>query len=462
MIKNDINDTIAAPATPAGSSGIGIVRISGRKALDVADRIFLARDGKKASGFKSYTIHYGRIVQPQSAEVIDEVILTVMRAPRSYTKEDVVEINCHGGIVALRKVLELALENGCRLAEPGEFTKRAYLYGRIDLAQAEAVLDIINAKTDAALKLGQEQLGGALSSRISNIRQRLLDILAELEANIDFPDEGLGAFDLSKASSVLSEINNEFTGILRSSVCGRILREGVHVVICGRPNVGKSSLLNALLSEERSIVTHIAGTTRDTIEEIIDIRGIPVRIVDTAGIIEPRDLVEKKAVQRARKQIDMADLVLLVFDASSRLTKDERGLIAKLKNKRTIAVINKIDVKGKIEKDEIARRFGRAVEISAKKLKNIGLLEEAIAGAVYHGSAAGQESLLLSNSRHIAVLKGAQKFIAQALNSLDNKLSPELIAQDIKDALGSLDEILGRAAKKDLLDRIFAQFCIGK
>lgn len=462
MIENDINDTIAAPATPAGGSGIGIVRISGKDALGVADRIFLAKDGRKVSSFKSYTVHYGWVVEPQSAGIIDEVILTVMRAPRSYTKEDVVEINCHGGIVALRKVLELALGSGCRLAGPGEFTKRAYLSGRIDLAQAEAVLDIITAKTGAALKVSQRQLEGVLSGRINSIRQKLINALMELEANIDFPDEEIGALDLNKTGAILSDVNTELTKILSSSACGRILREGLHAVICGRPNVGKSSLLNALLCQERSIVTPVAGTTRDTIEEVIDIRGIPVRVVDTAGIIEPRGIVEKKAVQRSKKHIDSADLVLLVFDASSKLTKGDYSLIARLKKKQVIAVINKIDIKPKIDKKAIAKRFRHVVEISAKKPKNIDLLEKAIAGSVYQGRVAGQEPVLLSNARHIAAIKEAQKFVALAFNSLDNKLSPEFISQDIKDALGFLDAIVGRGFTKDLLDKIFDKFCIGK
>jgi tRNA modification GTPase len=460
MVKYDLNDTIAAIATSIGDSGIGIVRISGQNALRIAGKIFVSKLGRKAATFKTYTIHYGWIIN--KGKVIDEVILTVMLAPRSYTKEDVVEINCHGGIVALRRVLELVLEADCRLAHPGEFTKRAFLNGRIDLAQAEAVLDIIRAKTDSALKLGMEQLKGVLSRRINKIRINLLDVLSVLEANIDFPDEEIGVVERKQISHKLDKINNEFKSILDGAKQARIIREGIHVVICGKPNVGKSSLLNALLKQERSIVTPVAGTTRDTIEEIIDIKGIPVRIVDTAGILEPRDLIEKKAVQRSKKYIDLADLIILLFDGSRELTKDDELLMRKLKNKAVIAVINKSDLKQNIEPKKIFKRFQHIVDISAKKLKNIDVLEEKIVKLVYGGKLNIAEPVMVSNLRHISSVREAQKLIAEALNSSDNKLSAEFISQNIKDALLYLDDILGRRFSEDLLDKIFNEFCIGK
>jgi len=462
MARCDISDTIVAIATPIGESGIGIVRISGKDALKIADKIFVSKDSQKPSGFKTYTTHYGWIVETQNSKVIDEVILTVMCTPKSYTKEDIVEINCHGGIVALRRALDLVLENGCRLAEPGEFTKRAFLNGRIDLAQAEAVLDIIRAKTDSALKIGVEQLKGALSSKINKLRKALLDILYILEANIDFPEEEISPADLKNITKKLEDINNEFKLLLESAQHGRVLREGINVVICGKPNVGKSSLLNALLKQERSIVTSVAGTTRDTIEEIIDIKGIPIRIVDTAGIIEPRDLVEKKAVLRAKRYIALADLVILLFDGSQRLTSEDEILIRKLKKKTVIAIINKIDLKQKIERQTISSIFRPLIEISAKKSQNINLLEDAVANLVYNGRVTSSEPLLVSNLRHIRAIKEAQKLIAEALNSLDNKLSLEFIAQDLKDALLYLDDILGKRFSEDLLDKIFSEFCIGK
>ena len=460
MLRHDLFDTIVAPATPVGESGIGIVRISGKDALGIADKIFTSKDNLKPSGFKTYTTHYGWI--KNGAEVIDEVILTVMRSPRSYTKEDIVEINCHGGITALRRTLDIILEKGARLAEPGEFTKRAFLNGRIDLAQAEAVLDIIRAKTDSALEVGLNQLKGDLSRQINQMRKALLDTLAILEVNIDFPDEQTTPATEDDVRQRISEIDNSLKNILSGAKHGRVLREGIHVVICGKPNAGKSSLLNALLKQERSIVTAVAGTTRDTIEEIIDIKGIPVRITDTAGILEPRDLIEKKAVARSKKSIAQADLVLLLFDGSKPLSKEDQLLIKKTKGKAVIAIINKMDLKQKIQVEVIAKKCAQPIAISAKKSRNIGLLEGKIVELVYAGSVQGKEPLLVSNMRHIESLGLAQKLIAEAYVSLDNRLSLEFIAQNIKDALLCLDDILGRRVSEDLLDKIFNDFCIGK
>jgi len=483
MIKDNLADTIAAISTPMGEGGIGIVRLSGSDSLNIADKVFKSNDGKKPSGFKTYTTHYGWIVNGSwfmvhgsqkktdrqstmnhelSTNIIDEVILTVMRSPKSYTKEDIVEINCHGGIVATRAVLDLVLENGARLAEPGEFTKRAFLNGRIDLAQAEAVLDIIRAKTDSALKIGTEQLKGTLSKQINNFRKSLLDALTVLEANIDFPEEEIGAADLQKIHGNLVEVNNRLLGLLDEAKHGRIFREGIHVVICGRPNVGKSSLLNALLKQERSIVTPIAGTTRDVIEEIIDIKGIPVRIVDTAGIIEPRDLVEKKAVERSKKYIRLADLVIFMFDASKRLSKEDKALMRKLALKKAIAVINKIDLSQHIQKALLSKHFASLIEISAKKMKNISALEEEIANFVFKGKVQSPEAALIANRRHIERVWQAQKLIEEAVNSLDNRLSVEFVVQDLKDAVANLDSVLGKNSNEDLLDKIFSDFCIGK
>jgi len=460
MLNHGIADSIAAISTPVGAGGIGIVRISGKDALQVADKIFRAKDGLKPSGFKTFTTHYGWISDRD--KIIDEVILTVMRSPRSFTKEDIVEINCHGGIIPLRAILDLVLASGCRLAEPGEFTKRAFLNGRIDLAQAEAVLDIIRAKTDAALKIGMEQLRGGLSKELNKARAMLLEGLTLIEANIDFPEEGLNKVDLEEAGGRLEEIAEEFKKIISGSERGRVYREGVRAVICGKPNVGKSSLLNALLKCERSIVTPVAGTTRDTIEEIIDIKGIPVRIVDTAGILKARGLVEKKAVERSKKHIGFADLVIVIFDGSRKLDKADFLLIKKLPKKPAIAVINKIDLAQKLDKKKILKDFACVIELSAKKLKNIGILEEAIADLVYKGRVVSNEPALVSNIRHIRSIREAQILVAEARNSLDNKTSLEFVAQSIKDALTRLDDILGKRFSEDLLNKIFSEFCIGK
>ncbi len=455
------DDTIAAIATSPGEGGIGIIKISGPKAVEIADKLFFAQNNKKIPEFKNYTLHYGWVKDKQGS-IVDEALLSIMRKPNSYTKEDVVEINSHGGIIALRRILDLVLDNGCRLAEPGEFTKRAFLNGRIDLSQAEAVLDIIRSKTDAALKLSTEQLKGNLSLRINKIRQELISVLSILEASIDFPEDDPGAMDLKSIKGKFYLAKEELAQLLEGSYAGRIWREGINAVICGKPNVGKSSLLNAILKQERSIVTPIAGTTRDTVEEVIDIKGIPVRIVDTAGIIEPRDLVEKKAVARSKKYMISADLIILVFDGSHKLSAQDRLLIKKLKDKVVLAVINKSDLKQKIEKKEVVKNFPYSIEICAKKSKNISFLEEEIVNLVYKGHLVKQESVLVSNFRHIQALKKAQNLIAEGYDSLDNKLSPEFIAQDIKDALGYLDDILGKRFSEDLLDKIFSDFCIGK
>ncbi len=461
-MKGGLIDTIAAIATSPGEAGIGIVRLSGKDAICVADKIFVSQDKTRISDFKAYTLHYGWIIHPVDKRIIDEVLLGLMRSPKSYTREDVVEINCHGGIVSMRSVLELVLENGCRLAEPGEFTKRAFLNGRIDLSQAEAVLDIIRAKTDAALKLGSEQLRGTLSRHLRKIRKIILDQLVVLEANIDFPEEEIAQADLKAIRNKLEEADSFLRELLERASQGRIMREGISVVICGKPNAGKSSLLNALLRQERSIVTAVAGTTRDTIEEVIDIKGIPIRIMDTAGIFEPRDLVERKAIQRTKRYIDLADLTVVLFDGSKPLSVDDHLLIKRVKNKLSLAVINKIDLKQKIKENLISKSFKHTIRISAKKMRNIDLLENAVVELVYRGHFSPSDSVLVSNIRHIEKIKKAQKLIAESRDSLDNKVSIEFVAQNIKDAIGYLDDILGKRFSEDLLDKIFSRFCIGK
>ncbi len=473
MMHVGFNDTIAAIGTPVGESGIGIVRISGSKSLLIADRIFLSGDGRKPSVFKSHTTHYGWVVETarpketlskveRSQNIIDEVILTVMRKPRSYTKEDIVEINCHGGVLPLRKTLELILDSGARMAKPGEFTQRAFLNGRIDLPQAEAVLDIIRAKTNSALRMSVEQLKGSLSKGLNRLRTRLLQLLVILDAGIDFPGEDLGETDNSSIAYELNQVNRQLQLILSNSSKGRILREGVRVVICGKPNVGKSLLLNVLLRCERSIVTSIAGTTRDTIEEVLDIRGIPIRIVDTAGIIEPGDLIERKAVSRSRRYIKEADLILLVFDGSRDLSCEDEALMRRVKLRPVLAIINKIDKRRRIKCRQIIRQFKRVVEISAKEQRNIDLLEEEVARFVFNGKIKSGQPVWVSNLRHIQQLKKAQKSITHAEKSVKANLSFEFISYDVKQAVGFLDDIQGRRFSGDVLDRIFSEFCIGK
>lgn len=460
MLKLSLEDTIAAISTPIGEGGIGIVRISGQDSLKIVKKIFISKSKRDPLEFKTFTMHYGKIIS--SGEIIDEVILTLMRAPKSYTKEDVVEINCHGGRIALGRILELVLTNGARLAEAGEFTRRAFLNGRIDLAQAEAVVDIICAKTDFALKMSLEQLQGRLSGEIKQMRSQLLGALSFLEAQIDFPQEDAVLEQKQNIKKNLFIVLEKLRGMLAGSKSARLYREGLHVVICGKPNVGKSSLLNAILKKERSIVTSIAGTTRDTIEEVVNIKGIPVRIVDTAGILKAKDLVSQKAVVRSQQQIKLADLVIVLFDGNRKLSKEDLRLMRKLKSRKVIAVINKIDLKQKINKEIIKNIFPHLVELAAKKNKNINLLEEAISNLVHQKTVGTSESVMVSSLRHINAIAQAEKLIAEAGNSLDNGLSLEFVAQGIKDALGYLDRILGKDFPEDLLDRIFNRFCIGK
>ena len=469
MKEINLFDTIAAIATPLGQGGIGIVRLSGKEALAIADEIFTAKDGVKPSRYKSHTVHYGWIaknqkskIKNQKLEIIDEVLLTVMRAPRSYTKEDIVEISCHGGIVVLREILDLALVKGARPAQRGEFTKRAFLNGRIDLSRAEAVLDIINAKTCYALENSIKQLRGDLSKEVRQLKDKLIEAIALLEANIDFSEEDIAPAEAQKVNSDILFIKNKIDKLLDSAVHGKILREGLSAVILGRANTGKSSLLNALLKEERVIVSPVAGTTRDAVEEILDLQGIPLKIADTAGIIEPKDLIEQEALKRTRRYFDKADLVLLVFDSGARLTAEDRLLIKKAKAKTTIVVLNKSDLRPRIEEAEIKRHFDCLVKVSSLKRKGLKELEQAIVRSVWEGKLEASDELIVSNVRHIQALKKAKEALFRAQESLRSKLSIEFIAEDLRFCRESLSLIIGESAGEDVLDKIFSQFCIGK
>lgn len=484
------DDTIVAISTPIGESAIGIVRMSGRDSLKIADRIFKGRDGVVPSKFKSHTVRYGWILERPEVisykskvisqklkinkknlqlktfnlkpKIIDEVLLTVMRAPKTYTREDIVEISCHGGAMALRKILELVLSCGARLAEPGEFTKRAFLNGRIDLSKAEAVLDIIRAKTDTALKLGIEQLKGGLSEKIKKLRQELIDILAHIEANIDFPDEDIETHSNKTLKNKLESAIKELDVIINDSLKVNFFREGIKVTICGRPNVGKSSLLNVLLKKERAIVTPIAGTTRDIIEEFINIDGIGIRLIDTAGIVKPKDLIEHLAVRLTKDSIALSDIVLLVFDASQKLAKRDYQLIKELKGKDIIAVLNKIDLPVRIQKEKIEKEFKKIVSISCLTQKNIEKLEKTITSFVYKGKVISSEGLITTNARQIGEITQAKDLLEKAKDSFEKKLSLEFIALDMKLALDCLGRITGESVDGQILEKIFSEFCIGK
>ena len=457
-----INDTIVAISTPIGESAISIVRMSGRDALKIANRIFKGKDGVLPSKCKSHTVRYGWIVEKRNSKPIDEVLLTVMREPKTYTKEDVVEINCHGGAMALQNILELVVKNGARIAEPGEFTKRAFLNGRIDLSKAEAVLDIIRAKTDAALKLGVEQLSGALSEKIRKIRKDLIGILAEIEASIDFSEEDIQTKTQKVLFRQLENIIKELEIIIKDSKKTKFLREGIKVTICGRPNVGKSSLLNALLRKERAIVTSVAGTTRDVIEEFININGIGIRLVDTAGFAKPKNIIDHHAIRLAKDSIALSDIILLVFDASSKLTQKDYRLIEELEGKDVVVVLNKNDLPLQIEKDKIKKKFKKVISISALKQKNLDKLEQAIVHVVYKGKVITSEGLMVTNARQLGLISQTQDLLIKAKKSLKNKLSGEFIALDLKLGLDCLGKITGETVDDSILEKIFSEFCIGK
>ncbi|MDP3142894.1 MAG: tRNA uridine-5-carboxymethylaminomethyl(34) synthesis GTPase MnmE [Candidatus Omnitrophota bacterium] len=459
------DDTIAAISTAFGQAGIGIVRLSGHDALSIADRIFISGEKKKPSQCQTYTIHYGWIAEgADKNRVIDEAILTIMRSPRSYTREDVVEINCHSGIVPLRKIYELVLKCGARPAEAGEFTRRAFVNGRIDLVQAESVLDIIQSRTEASLELGINQLQGRLSKKIEEIRSQLLEIFAHLEAAIDFPEEDIKTAGRKKLLNDLEKAALIINRILDFATEGKILREGISVVIYGKPNVGKSSLLNALLKEERAIVTHIPGTTKDTVEECANIAGIPLRLIDTAGIDRPKDLIDEEAIKRSRQSMANADLILFVLDSSRGIDQQDKEVFRQIANKNVIVVVNKIDLKRGMNSATLNQLAAKRKVARVSALKDTGIrgLEKIISETVFQGKIKPAEDILISNLRHINLLRLAQRAIQKTQGAFKEKLSVEFVSQELKEALLSLDKITGRAISEDLLDKIFSEFCIGK
>ncbi len=470
---HSLEDTITAVATPPGQGAIGVVRLSGKKALLIADQMFRTKSKEKPSAMKSYTLQYGWVIDPQvqgkegdpfSSDVVDEAVITVMRAPKSYTCEDVVEISCHGGMVLLKKVLTLALDLGARLAEPGEFTKRAFIHGRIDLTQAEAVLDMIRSKTDAFLRVSLNQLKGQLTKELESIRAILLNIFIELEAVVNFPEDDIDIQGRKQIELRLQEAQDKVAQLLKSSEQGRILKEGIKIVLCGKPNVGKSSLLNVLLRQPRAIVSEIAGTTRDTIEETANIRGLPVYLVDTAGILEPRDLIEQEAIRRSQMSIQQADLILLILDASQPLSREDEELFTKIQDRNALVVVNKCDLPDAWERSVHGPIFPekKMIRISALKKTAIDKWEEAILEQVGQGEEAPGQGVLITNVRHVQSLKECAQGIQRARRGMAGGLSYEFISEEIKIAVSELDQITGRDVDQDLLEKIFSEFCIGK
>jgi len=509
----DLTDTISAISTPPGEGGIGIVRVSGPASISIAKKIFTTPKGESLNGVESHKLIHGYIKDPDTRKNIDEVLLVVMCSPKSFTGENVVEISCHGGSLPLNKILNLTIKSGARLAEPGEFTKRAFLNGRLNLIQAEAVIDIIKSKSDAALESAMNQLQGGLAGKITSIRSILINMLAEIEADIDFPEEDIEFTPLSsppltspfsppseggergglqggarggitlqkKLESVLTEIGQ----LVDSYRYGKVYREGISVVIAGRPNVGKSSLMNAFLNEDRSIVTSIPGTTRDTIEEGLNLNGLTIKIVDTAGIRESNGLVEQEGIKRTQKAIEGAGLIIFLLDGSEGLREEDQDLIKEIKqkNKPVIIAINKIDVISATEGTEdtenyknlnifytcsvestVKNKFPNENIVKISALKNIGLdeLRNQIFDIIYNGHCKTPEGIFITRERHRELLSKSQDSLNKVINAINQNLSSEFIAADLRLSLDSLGEITGETYSEDVLNRIFQEFCIGK
>lgn len=459
--------TIAAIATALGEGGIGIVRLSGPFAIEVADQLFRAKSGQKLAELGTYQVRFGKVIDPKSAKMLDEALALVMRGPNSYTGEDVVELQCHGGVVVLHEILGQVLKLGARQAEPGEFTKRAFLNGRLDLAQAEAVIDIIQSHSRIGLEVAVDQLEGSLSKRMKTIQERLYSITVRVEASIDFPEDDLPDVALQDIEEALNVSIQELDNLLATADDGRILREGLKTVITGKPNVGKSSLLNTLLDENRALVTDIPGTTRDTIEEVINLRGVPLRLIDTAGIRESDDLVEQLGVARSLDLLDQADLILHVLDRSVALTEDDFEVLHRTEKQRRILLLNKVDLPPVWELTALGDLKGSPVlEISLVDRDGdvIGRLGELILSFVGHSgvhSSSGSRALVTRN-RHKQALQLGRTALSECLGTLQAGLPLDLIAVDLYAALESLGEITGETVREQVLDRIFAQFCIGK
>ncbi len=453
-------DTIAAISTPRGEGGIGIVRLSGDKAIEILGKIFKPKSQKKVEDIKSYTINYGHIYDKDI--LVDEVLVSVMKGPNTYTREDIVEINCHGGYLITEKVLELVLKNGCKIAEPGEFTRRAFLNGRLDLTQAEAVIDLIHGKTEKSISLSLNNLRGDLKEQIAHLKKILLDVAAHVNVVLDYPEEGVDEPMPDNLVRDLHNVHDTITKLVESYDKGKMIKEGIKTAIVGKPNVGKSSLLNSILREERAIVTSIAGTTRDTIEEIINIKGIPLVMVDTAGIRETQDEVENIGVQKSKKVLQEADLVLFVMDSSRELSEEDKEIYENIQSEKVIGILNKIDIERKLDITSLTK-VKKWIEISA--LENIGIenLENEIYNFILSENIEdSSEKLIITNIRHKSALEKTKQAIENIFETMDMGYPMDLIAVDLNDAMDSLSEVTGEISSEDLLDHIFSNFCVGK
>ncbi|EVW69665.1 tRNA modification GTPase mnmE [Staphylococcus aureus S11444] len=456
-------DTITSISTPMGEGAIGIVRLSGPQAVEIADKLYKGKH--LLNDVPSHTINYGHIIDPESKEVVEEVMVSVLRAPKTFTREDIIEINCHGGILTINRVLELTMTYGARMAEPGEFTKRAFLNGRIDLSQAEAVMDFIRSKTDRASKVAMNQIEGRLSDLIKKQRQSILEILAQVEVNIDYPEyddveDATTEFLLEQSKEIKQEINR----LLDTGAQGKIMREGLSTVIVGKPNVGKSSMLNNLIQDNKAIVTEVAGTTRDVLEEYVNVRGVPLRLVDTAGIRETEDIVEKIGVERSRKALSQADLILFVLNNNEALTQEDYTLYEVVKNEYVIVIVNKMDLEQNIDINEVKDMIGDTPLIQTSMLKQEGIdeLEIQIRDLFFGGEVQNQDMTYVSNSRHISLLKQARQTIQDAIDAAESGVPMDMVQIDLTRTWEILGEIIGETASDELIDQLFSQFCLGK
>jgi tRNA modification GTPase len=457
-----MEDTIAAISTPFGMGGIGIVRVSGLQARSIAERLFRRKNG--ARPLDSHRLYLGEIVRPRDHAILDEVLLVFMEQPQTYTREDVVEIQCHSGPLILQEILQAVLENGARLAEPGEFTKRAFLHGRIDLTQAEAVIDLIQSRSRRSLEIANLHRAGRLAEELRGVREVLLELLAFFEAGIDFPEEEIPGLPSGEILRRVQGIRERLDQLLRTYEEGKAVREGIAAVIVGKPNVGKSSLLNSFLQEDRAIVTPIPGTTRDVIEEIIQIEGIPLRLMDTAGLRAAHDLIEEEGLRRTRERLSVADLTIWMVDGSAPLTAEDFAILPLLQGKKTIVAVNKMDLPSQGTAEELRQRLPEVPILSISALRGTGIdrLKQSIRSMVLNGQIESSAEVLISNLRHKRALEEARSATAQLVEGLQAERSPELITLDLQQALEALGEIVGETTSEEVLNRIFSQFCIGK